>query len=103
MIKILWVVKEKTEREGGGERILVVEDVLCAKPKAGEIVKISFPPHLLRFPLRGGLLYLSLHVEHLKPCIENFLRLPLISLIKCLSIINLATSLTSTALILPHK
>src|SRR3989344_1460317 len=63
-----------------------------------EIVNISLPPHLVHFPCNGGLLYFELQVVHLNPCCENFLKFPLVSLIKCLSITSLATSLTSIAL-----
>src|SRR3989344_7776775 len=68
-----------------------------------EIVKISLPPHFVHLPTKGGLLNFSLQLTHLKTCIENFLKLPLISLMKCLSITNLATSSTSTALIFLHN
>src|SRR3989338_4063133 len=67
------------------------------------IVKINLPPHFVHFPVKGGLLYFPLHCTHLKTCIENFLKLPLVSLIKCLSIVNLATSVTSTALNFLHN
>src|SRR3989344_5356734 len=65
-----------------------------------EIVNINLPPHLVHLPFNGGRRYLLLQLTQRNPCIENFLKLPLVSLMKCLSIINLATSLASTALIL---
>src|SRR3990167_6103631 len=65
-----------------------------------DTVNISLPPHARHFPLKGGLLYFSVHLLHLNSCMENFLRFPFISLSRCFSITSLATSAASTALIL---
>src|SRR3989338_9743118 len=67
------------------------------KTKPSATVNNNFPPHLIQFPCKGGLLYFSLQSTHLNCCVLNFLKLPLISLIKCFSITNLATSDSSTA------
>src|SRR3989338_3907282 len=74
-----------------------------AKSNAGCIYFNILPPHFVHFPVNGGLLNFSLQFTHLNPCCENFLKLPLISLMKCLSITNLLTSDSSTALIFLHK
>ncbi len=63
------------------------------------IVNIIFPEHCVHFPFRGGRLYFSLQLTHLNSCVENFLRFPLVSLMKCFSITRRATSGASTALI----
>src|SRR3989338_7179992 len=68
-----------------------------------ETVKRRFPEHLVHLPARGVLLYFVLHLTHLNCCVENFLKFPLTSLIKCFSITNLATSDSSTALILSAR
>src|SRR3989338_421765 len=64
-----------------------------------EIVNISFPLHFVHAPCNGGLLCFSLHLTHLNCCMLNCLKFPLMSLIRCLSIISLATSSLSVALI----
>src|SRR3989344_5922096 len=68
-----------------------------------EIVNINLPPHLVHLPFNGGRRYLLLQLTQRNPCIQNFLKLPLVSLMKCLSMINLATSCVSTALSFLHK
>src|SRR3989338_5501376 len=65
-----------------------------------DTVNISLPPPARPFPLKGGLLYFSVHLLHLNSCMENFLRFPFISLSRCFSMTSLATSAASTALIL---
>src|SRR3989344_8299969 len=80
---------------------------LAAKSNAGSkyflippsfIVKINFPLQTGHAPSKGGLLTISLHLTHLNSCVENPLKFPRISLIKCLSIIILATSEVSVLL-----
>lgn len=61
------------------------------------MVKRMRPLHFTHLPRSGGLRYFSLHVTHLNSCMLNFRRLPLVSLRKCFSITNVATSLVSTA------
>src|SRR3989344_6058490 len=48
-----------------------------------EIVKINLPLHLEQIAVSGGRRYFSLHLTQRNCCIENFLRLPLMSLRKC--------------------
>src|SRR3989338_5980358 len=78
-----------------GSRYLMIEPSV--------IVNIILPLHLGQCLASGGLLNFSLQATHLNCCIENFLRFPLISLMKCFSITNLATSDVSTALILSAR
>src|SRR3989344_5855607 len=82
---------------------------LAARSKVGckyldinpsDTVNNILPSHFKHIPDKGGLLYFSLQLTHLNCCVLNFLMFPLISLIKCLSITNLATSAPSTALII---
>src|SRR3989338_3176588 len=75
-----------------GSRYLMIEPSV--------IVNIILPLHLGQCLASGGLLNFSLQFTHLNCCIENFLKFPLISLMKCFSMTNLATFGASTALIM---
>ena len=61
------------------------------------IVNIIRPLHSKHVPCNGGLLYFSLHPTQRNCCDENFLKLPLMSRMKCRSMISRATSRSSTA------
>src|SRR3989344_2155438 len=93
-------VSSKVWRRYAGKEYFVARLMLGSRyftTDPSDIVKIRFPPHFTHFPISGGLLNLSLHLTHLNCCIENFLRLPLMSLMKCFSMTSLATSEVFTA------
>ena len=77
--------------------IILLEGSMYFLALPSEIVSRSLPPHRAHLPMRGILLYFSLQVTHLKPCFENFRKLPLMSRRKCFESTASATLSSSTA------
>ena len=72
---------------------------LYFETEAGDIFNCKLPPQT-HDSFSGGRRYFLLHFLHLTPCVVNERRLPIISLMKCFSIVCSATYLESDARIL---